>query len=197
MGTQFLGLLGLQTPPNMLGLLEEWERKGVKNGKVTCRLFGNSATVTFKPAGQTPPRPLLCLPRHRLAPGPEPAATTASAPAQRGANRVPRARHLAARGAPGGQRIQLQAGSVHFQGRGSNNKPSGEAAWAPRPRGAPHLPSAPRAGGHSAGPCHAPALHPRPSPGTARGGRGSPHAHRPARLPLAHAGTPAPTPAPR
>lgn len=108
-----------------------------------------------------------------------------------------RARHLAARGAPGGQRIQLPARSLHFQGRGSNNKPSGAAAWAPLPRGGPRLPSAPRTGGDGAGPCHAPALRPRPSPGTARGARGSPHAHRPARLPLAHAGTPAPPPAPR
>lgn len=33
MGTQFLELLGLQTPPNMLGLLEEWVRKGIKKWK--------------------------------------------------------------------------------------------------------------------------------------------------------------------
>lgn len=62
MGTQFLELLGLQTPPNMLGLLEEWVRKGIKNGKVTCRLFGNTATVTFKPAGQAPRSPSFVCP---------------------------------------------------------------------------------------------------------------------------------------
>lgn len=57
----------MQSPPNLVGSLEEQKRRGSKYGKVTCRLFGNSARVTFKPAGQTgPPQPLLCLPRRRL-----------------------------------------------------------------------------------------------------------------------------------
>ena len=144
-----------------------------------------------------PPRPLLCLPRHRLARAPEPAPATPSAPAQRGATGRrglgiwPRAAH------PVGSASRSRQGLSIFRAEEAT------ISRAERPPGLPFLaappasPSAPRAGGgHGTGPCHAPALHPRPSPSTARGDRGSPHAHRPARRPLAHARTPAPPRAP-
>lgn len=70
--------------------------------------------------------PLSAQAQARSSPGAS--STTPSAAAQQGANRAPRARQLAARGAPGGQSMQLQTGSLHFQGRGSNNKPSGAAS---------------------------------------------------------------------
>lgn len=89
---------------------------------------------------------------------PRPAAP--DAPGQLGVSRAPRAQHLAGAAHRVGSASRLQAGSLHFPGRGSNNKPSGAAARAPLPRDVPRLPSNPPAGVTKAGARHAPALRP-------------------------------------
>lgn len=123
---------------------------------------------------------------------PRPAAP--DAPGQLGVSRAPRAQHLAGAAHGVGSASRLQAGSLHFQGRGSNNKPSGAAARAPLPRGVPRLPSNPPAGGHQGG--RPPRPGPAPSPGATRDDRRAPHAHRLARRPLAPTATPASQSAP-
>lgn len=107
-----------------------------------------------------------------------------SRPGQRGASQAPRARHLTARGAPGGRLIPLQLGSLHFQGPESNNKPIGAAAPAPLSHAAQHPsgPGSPRR--------RPPRPDPEPSRGKTRRDQRTPQAHRPARL-LAFAATPA------
>lgn len=195
MGTQFSELLGLQTPPTMLGLLEEWVRKGIKNGKVTCRLFGNTATVTFKPAGQAPRGPSFVCP-----------GTGSLRP--RSQLRTPRARprskgRTGRLGLGSWPRAALPVGSASSSRQGLSIFRAEEAtiSRAERPPGLPFLAAASASpeplglGGHRAGPHHAPA--PQTLPGHGAGWPGLPHAHRPARLPLAHVGTPAPPPAPR
>lgn len=67
----------------------------------------------------------------------------------------------------------LQAGSLHFQGRESNNKPSSVAAGARLPRGVPRLPRTPGLPEPlRVTPRHAPGPRPGSAPGTALGGPG-------------------------
>lgn len=147
------------------------ERRGGRNGKVTCRLFGKQCPDHLSTNGATPARPLLCSPRRRLLGG-QGCEARAGRP---GLGIGPRATQ------PVGSASPLQAGSLHFQGRGSNNKMSGAAAQARLPGGAPRIPCTPGYRGLPArGPCHAPTPHPGPVPCTARGGRSSPQAHLPA-----------------
>lgn len=73
-------------------------------------------TVTFKTAGQSPPWPLLCLPRRRLGRAPEPAS---GCPGRaRAARGEPGAEGSASgwRGAPGGQRIPAPGRVSPFSG---------------------------------------------------------------------------------
>lgn len=153
LGTKILGLLRCRRHASYW---VHWSSRRADTSKRKSYLqTGNSGTVIFKPAGQ-PPRPLLCLPRQWPV-GPEPAS---GRPGRRGASRAPRARPPAARDAPGGLLIAAPAGSLHFQGPGSNNKAIGAPARAPLPRGAPRLPNTPRPGVPAPGARHAPALRP-------------------------------------
>lgn len=120
-----------------------------------------------------PPRPLLCLPRHRLARAPEPAPATPSAPAQRGATGRrglgiwPRAAH------PVGSASRSRQGLSIFRAEEAT------ISRAERPPGLPFLaappasPSTPRAGGHGTGPCHAQPCTPGPHRAR-RGATGAP-----------------------
>lgn len=133
-----------------------------------------------------PPRPLLCLPRRRLPRSPEPASGRPGA--ARGA-RAPRARHLAARGELGGQRISAPGGGLPI----FRAKEATISQMERQPRifslATPPPPQHPWAGGHHAG--SPPRPGPESSPLTTRGDQSSPHAHRPERRLLALAATPA------
>lgn len=125
LGTKIVGLLQCGGHPSSW---VHWRsRRGDVSKWKSYLQTGNSDTVILKPAGQPPAAPPLFA-QAEAPSGPEPAS---SRPEQRGAGQAPRARHLAARGAPGGRLIPLQPGSLHFQGRESNNERIGAAARVP------------------------------------------------------------------
>lgn len=175
MRIKILGLLGYRRHPTYW---VHWSSRSGAERRQKWKSYLQAVweTVPRSPFNQRrntpphPPRPLLCLSRQRLRGG-QGCEGRAGRP---GLGIWPRAAQ------PVGS-ASLQAGSLHFQGRGSNNKPSGAAAQARLPGGAPRIPCTPGHWGLLArGPCHAPTPHPGPVPCTARGGRGSPQAHRPA-----------------